>query len=70
MSTHIKKSQLHLLSGICFMLASLIFLVLAFQSVESQQVVKLIAGGLFALNAFLQFLVYSRKKTSQQTKGR
>lgn len=62
MSTPLKNPQLHLVSGICFMLASVIFLALAFQSVESQQVVKFIAGGLFGLNAILQFIVYSRKK--------
>ena len=62
MSTNVKSPRLHLASGICFALASMIFLVLAFQSADSQQVAKLIAGGLFALNALLQFMAYSRKK--------
>jgi|GEM_PF-6401728 len=66
MSTPLQNPQLHLVSSICFMLASVIFLALAFQSVESQQVAKFIAGGLFGLNAILQLIVYSRKK--QQTK--
>lgn len=62
MSKDVKNPRLHLISGICFLLSSLIFLALAFQSVENQQVAKFIAGGLFALNAFLQFMAYSKKK--------
>ncbi|MBC3908088.1 hypothetical protein [Undibacterium umbellatum] len=43
-------------------LICLIFLLRALQSAQSQQVAKFIAGGLFGLNAILQFIAYYRKK--------
>ncbi len=62
MAITVKSPRLHLVSGICFALASLVFLMLGLQAIDSQQIARFFASGLFALNAFLQFFFASKKK--------
>jgi uncharacterized membrane protein HdeD (DUF308 family) len=62
MLNSIKTPRLHLFSGICLLMAGVIFFVLAFQTPNSHRMINLLPASLFILGAMLQILAYIKKR--------
>ncbi len=57
-----RNPRLHLVSGLAFLIAGIIFLMLAFTNPASHRPANLLAGLAFLLAASLQVLAYRRRR--------
>lgn len=59
-----RSPRIHLISGLAFLLAGVIFLMLGFKSPNAHRLANLPVGIAFLMAALLQILAYRRKRSA------